>query len=43
LKYRNEEEIKAEIKSIMIDMGYTVEYNENDYKAGKTVAEKEES
>ena len=38
-KCKNEEEIKAEIKSIMKDMGYWVEYNENDYKAGKRVAE----
>jgi hypothetical protein len=38
-KCKNEEEIKAEIKSIMKNMGYWVEYNENDYKAGKRVAE----
>ena len=41
-KCKNEEEIKAEIKSIMKDMGFWVEYNKNDYTAGKTVAEKEE-
>jgi hypothetical protein len=39
-KCENEEEIKAEIKSILNDMGFWVEYNENDYKAGKRTAKK---
>ena len=42
-KCKNENEIKAEIKSLMKDMGIWVEYDRNDYMTGKRVAVKEGS